>query len=765
MPSAQVISPVPTGTRNVQKVRFRPKSQWLALLLGLPLLTGGPGSGPAATIAAESATRYSHPRPSGFNEPGAAPERKELRFIPVEVLASIPYDLVAQFPKNTTAPFQIKTVAVNGLAAPQYLVENHGVLNGNKRVHGIEDFTVSVFADWQPGHRYELTLEGVSDSGRPVRLAFAQEAPAERSTIKSASFGSPSAEFPYHYMEIVLAKESLQPGKVTLVEIDGKKNRDARFFNAGKPHPTKAAHAGREGESYEGKSDGARDFRIVAPLNWINGSKHEARVKFVSDAGQEQSYRSEATAPGSAGYWNASWPHATSIVLRETAGLLRRGEPVHLTLGFFADDITKPENELRVVTYDPTSPKAAADGYVLAPLQVESVSVWRDEQLLKSEERDPETHELVHRYDPTTTVEFLFLADVQPYQEKVYQVVYGNPQAEPMQCPGDLKVTPAPGLGQTVENDQYRFFLSTNSGSIEQVTILGHGDPVLLEHKLESNGAVHWNPDIYSPPTPWVHASDWEKPDFSQITGPLMHRTRRYAPLPHMDSVVANVTYEFYAGKPYVLMSSFMEAQKDLFVQALRNSEIVFNHAVLNEFVWEDPLGRIQSLKIETARKHPIHALEIPAATPWMAFINREKAVGFAGITLAYDNGNRFGQPPSETQPYFYVQNGPWIYWARPNVYPFGGLNFTRMMPVRAGSFYYERNAWVPFRLAKDDAPFKTVQLTRKLLTHPLLAREWMPTDTRTPEKWVMPILTVPFNEGVAGAVSGHKEKSEEKKK
>jgi hypothetical protein len=293
---------------------------------------------------------------------------------------------------------------------------------------------------------------------------------------------------------------------------------------------------------------------------------------------------------------------------------------------------------------------------------------------------------------------------------------------------------------------------------------LGQGEPVLLEHKLESNGAVHWNPDIYSPPLPWVHASDWEQPEFEQHTGPLRHRTRRFAPLPHMNSVVANVTYEFYASQPYVIMSSFMEAQKELFVQALRNSEIVFNHAVLNEFVWEDPLGKIQSLKIETARKHPIHALEIPADTPWMAFINREKGVGFAAVTLARDNGNRFGQVPSETQPYYYVQNGPWIYWARPNVYPFGGLNFTRMMPVRAGSFYYEKNAWIPFRLAKGDSPFQELQRTRQALTHPLLVHEWMATDERTPDKWVMPILTVPFNEGVPGAVSGHKQAPEEKK-
>lgn len=722
---------------------------------------------PRGRAATESvAARDLHPRPSGYNEAGAPAEKQELRFQPVEVFASLPYDLVAQFPKDKTPAFEVKRVVLNGVELSDFLVENRGIFNGHKRVHGLEDFTVSVYANWETGKRYELVFEGTDDSGKAVRLAVAQDAPAEREAVKGVSFGSPTVEFPYHHLSVVLAKEVIQPGKVASVEVDGKRNRDARFFNIGKPHPAKASKVTTpEGESYDAKLDGARDFRIVVPVNWVNGSKHEVRLKVTSEAGQENIYKSEATAPSQGGRWNVDWPHTTYIVLSETAGLLRESEPAHLTLGLFADDIKKPEKEIRVVTYDPTSPKAGADGYVVAPSQITSVTVWRDERLLNSDERDPETQDLVHRYDATTTVELLFQADVQPYQEKVYQVVYGNPKAEAVRAPTDLKVTPGGGMSQTVENRDYRFFLSTNSGSVEQVTILGEGEPVLLEHKLESNGAVHWNPDIYSPPTPWVHASDWEKPVFDQISGPLMHRTRRYSPLPHMDAVTANVTYEFYPGKPYVLMSSFMEVGKDLFVQALRNSEIVFNHAALNEFVWEDALGKIQSLKIETARKHPIHAVEIPARTPWMAFINREKGVGFANIMLAHENGNRYGQPPSETQPYFYVQNGPWIYWARPNVYPFGGQNFTRMMPVRAGSFYYEKNAWVAFRLAQGDEPFKEIERTQRLLTHPLLVHEWMATDDRTPEKWVMPILTVPFDEGVAGAVSGHKKQSEENKK
>lgn len=313
----------------------------------------------------------------------------------------------------------------------------------------------------------------------------------------------------------------------------------------------------------------------------------------------------------------------------------------------------------------------------------------------------------------------------------------------------------------TVTNEYYEFGLASNSGAVETVRILGGGEPVLLEHKLETNGAIHWNPGIYSPQTPWVHASDWEHPEARHLIGPLMYRTNKYAPLPHMPDVPTHVAYEFYAHQPYVLQTSLMEVRKDMYVQALRNGELVFNHAVLNEFIWKDSTGEIRSLDIESSRRHPIHALEIPADTEWMAFINREQGVGFAGITLEYENTNRFGDRPSEAQPYFYVQNGPWIYWSRPIVYPFGGSNLTRLMFVRKGTMCYEKNAWLPFRLAPGDQPFAQIQETADRLNHPLHVREWMPTDPRTPEQWVMPILTMPFDEGVAGAVSGHKKKED----
>ena len=251
-------------------------------------ICGGPG-----TAGAASPTRpaYSFPRPSGFNEPGAPAEAKDLRFLSADVLAGVPFDLVAQFPKNTTPGFIVKRVAINGMDQSSYMIQNHGILNGNKRVHGVEDFTVSVFANWQTGKRYEVVVEGATDSGRAIRLAVDRDAPKERKPVKGTSFGVPTPEFPYHSMEVVLAKESIQGGKVTLVEVDGKKCRDVRCFNSGKPHPAKAGQTALpEGENYEGRFDGTRDLRIVVPVNWTNGSVHVVRVKVASDAGPENLY-------------------------------------------------------------------------------------------------------------------------------------------------------------------------------------------------------------------------------------------------------------------------------------------------------------------------------------------------------------------------------------------------------------------------------------------------------------------------------------------
>ena len=710
------------------------------------------------------------PRPARYSEAGAPAAEARIEFAAVGKEIGVVHDLVAHFPKGAADTFRVARVEVNGKARDDFLVRNHGAFNAHRIIHGSEDFSVALYAGWKTKKEYRVAVAGTTDAGKAVTLSIVAAAPQSRSPIAGTRLGQPTADRPYHHMTMTLAKEGLEPAAVSKVELDGKRvdgkfAHYVQYANVGVQDPRSAGKTeGLEGENHTGRIDGSRNFTVTAPCAWTNGSKHTMRLTVQFDSGEKKVFEQEATAGGGGGHWNAAWSRSVSIVLRETVGLPRQGEPVHLTLGLFADDVTDAAAELRVVTFDPTHPKAGKDGYVVAPVQLIEATQWRDEAMLRAEERDTESGELAKRYDPTTTVELVFLADVLPYQEKVYQVLYGNPAARAVTTETDLAVAQGEELAQTVSTGYYQFGLASNSGAVETVKIIGDGEPVLLEHKLETNGAVHWNPGCYAPPTPWVHASDWEKPEFEQITGPLMHRTRRYAPLPHMETVTANTAYTFYAGQPYVLMSSLMEVKEDIFVKALRNSELVFNHAVLDEFVWLDPLGTVRSLLIEGSQKHPIHALEIPADTPWMAFINREQKVGFASITLAYENTNIYGDPASVSQPYIYVQNGPWIYWARPLVYPFGGQNLTRVMRVRKGSVYMEKNAWLPFRLKDGDDPFAEVVDFAKRLRNPLVVREWMDVDDRTPEKWVMPILTMPFDEGVAGAVSGHKEKKGEKK-
>ena len=701
----------------------------------------------------------SHPRPSGYTEPQAAGQPARIDFQPATKDAGFTFDLVAHFPKEAAPEFDVQRVELNGTPHGEFVVRNQGVMNLHRHVHGSEDFSVSLLSGWTPGQQYAVKVTGVDGSGAPVTVEQQGQAPAERAAVRGLGFAFPSAEHPYHYATFTLAKEDLKPGTVTKVEVDGVRNRDARYFNTGKQ--IAGSHRGNDpalGETYTGEIEGGHDFSVIVPVNWTAGSAHTVKVTVQEEGGGERVYEETATAGTAGSYWNAAWPSFFSLTLHESAGIERRDEPVRVTLGAFMEDIGDPEKEIRVVTYDPTNPAAGADGYVVAPHQVLRTVVWNDQKMLTHEERDAATGELIHRYDATTTVELLFNADVLPYQNKVYQVLYGNPQAqaEPLKTP--LYSRPISGLSQVIGNDYYELLTAANSGSGETITIKAGGEPVLLEHKLETNGAFQWNPDLYAPPTPWVHVSDWENPEFQKIDGPLMHYTRQYAPLPHMTSATASISYTFYAKQPYILFTSLMEVHEDLFASALRNMELVFNRQVLNEFVWLDKLGKVQHLHMDTSKKHPVHAIDIPPDTQWMAFVNRDKKVGFANIVLDYVNTNRYGDLSSETQPYIYPQSGPWVYFSRGIVYPFAGNNMTRLMPVRKGSMYYTKDAWLPFRFSEGDNPYAVIEETMKKLNNPLFVHEWMPTNKRAPEKWIMPLLTMPFDEGVHGAVTSNKE-------
>ena len=585
----------------------------------------------------------------------------------------------------------------------------------------------------------------------------APQAPAPSAAAPAAAgimtFGYPEVRFPHYYLAYTFPKSELKPFTLKRIEVGGEEVRDV--LAAGLDDPTLPDKGYKYRYAPYGKKvRGDVDFGLTVRCEWVPGRPYNLTVKGVDEAGAEVLLEASGTPAAGPGYWNAGWKDCAAIILRESAGDARVQEPVHIKLALYSDRLTDPAREIRVVDFDPARLGSPDGPYREVPSQVYDLHVWNDPKLINADERVEETGERIVRYLPTTTLKVAFFADVAAHGEKIYLLFYGNPAAPAPSYATDLKVS-EPGIGQVVENDFLRVDLDDSSGAVFGVFIK-QGKDALLEHKLETNGAVHWNPGAYSPPHAWVHASDWKSPKFEQVTGPVFHMTKRWAPLPSRDDIMVTITYLFYAGKPYMISSSLTDVLEEFYCQALRNGEIVFNHEKLDEFAYQALDGKIHEHPIATALKHPEHVVDIPYDVPWVAFTNEATGIGFASITLELANTNRFGGNSDAEQPYYYVANGPWIYFSRGLNYSFGSNNPTRMIHAAKGSLYHEKSAYLGFVLGATEADkYRMIGETEAQLRRPLTASYYLATDTRNNAGWVTPVLTEPFDEGVAGSVAG----------
>jgi len=106
-----------------------------------------------------------------------------------------------------------------------------------------------------------------------------------------------------------------------------------------------------------------------------------------------------------------------------------------------------------------------------------------------------------------------------------------------------------------------------------------------LEQKLETNGSIHWNPDVYSPPREFKHTSDWSPPpNYYKEEGNIFFMTQRWGMLPLHPEINCSQTYLFYSKCPFIQSITTIEVQEDIYIQLLRNGEIVFNCNYLNSF-------------------------------------------------------------------------------------------------------------------------------------------------------------------------------------
>ena len=559
-------------------------------------------------------------------------------------------------------------------------------------------------------------------------------------------FGYPIAGEPWYYVKGALEAPSVPAGlegeawSVDRVAVDGTRVRDFLVYQDG-----------REVDKLAIKAKGGRiGLEVKARHIWRPEAETVLKVELIEPkSGDIQVLETSGRAPAGRGYWDPAWKSYLALVVSEDHGVPRIAYPVHATLGVLADYLRSPD-EVRVVKAEWNG---AELGYREVPSQVYDVVTWNDPKVLAVEEKDAKTGEKVVRYHPTTSFSVAFMAEVGANAKATYLVFYNNPSAPRPAYTTDLSVKKGRGLGRTVENGFYRIALHETSGVIHEIVEKSTG--ILLEHKLETNGAIHWNPDVYAPPHAWYHSSDWTDPEATEVeAGPVFYSLNLKGRLPQPEGVDVGIRYRFYAGSPVVMVESVTTVGKDTFVMALRNAEVVFNKAVFTKAAFKRD-GRTEILDFATAKVHPDHAAVLRPDTPWVSFFDDGKGVGFAALYLDMATPNLNGGLASLEQPFLYIQNGPWYYVSRGFVYSFATNNQTRMLPVKAGSVYYERNAWIAFPYPKTEGIGAYLDRRFGELKHPLAVMEDLETYKESPEGWVVPILTEPFEEGVKGATGG----------
>jgi hypothetical protein len=564
---------------------------------------------------------------------------------------------------------------------------------------------------------------------------------------RAAEFGYPVAGEPWYFIRAAFSDtEVLTRGtwRVSRIFVNGTRARDFLLFQGNEEVP------GRE-------IKGQQPFEVKVRFSWQGNQSYEIRAELDNPKSKKTATLAEkVTAPPVKGYWDPAWKNYLALVVAEENGIERRNFPIHATIGLLSNYL-KSGDEIRVVKTERTADEVT---YSEIPSQVYDKITWADKKILATEEKDEKTGERIIRYHPTDSLNVAFLTNLKANEKATYIVFYNNAEAQKPAYASDLKVLSAgtdKPIDKTIENNFYKVTLNKKSGVIYE--IIEKSSKTLLEHKLETNGSIHWNPGVYSPPHTWTHTSDWESPDFVDVGGPVFYSIRINAPLPHYPQVLASITYYFYANTPYILVETTIHVTDNMFVKALRNGEIVFNKKVFKNVGYKTMDGRVEAIDLQRTRMHPEHVITLRPDTPWVTCYNPDKGVAFANLYLDLTMTNLKGGPASSEQPFIYIQHGPWYYLARGLVYSFGTNNQTRMLPVRGGSVYYERNALYPFSFKKDQGYSGRVDTAFNMLKHPVSVLESIETYAESPEGWIVPILTEPFEEGVEQAIGGKKKK------
>jgi hypothetical protein len=460
------------------------------------------------------------------------------------------------------------------------------------------------------------------------------------------------------------------------------------------------------------------NLHVVGWVKWEPGKEYTIKISVrikknvkASDDDVWLTKTEKVKAPGNIAVFDPAWKNFKSVVVTETAGIERKAEPVEVLLAFYPDEAFDLKREIRVVEVNPET-------HVLTevPSQVYDLQKYLVEDNLDPDANGKPTRD-VPIWLPTVSARVAFMADIKANKSKVYLVFYNNDKALVKIYNSNLKVQgEMPGVN--VDNGKISIALHPKSGHFDQLTLKTKPEFPLF-HRMETNGAIHWNPEIYSPPKPWTHTADWNPPqNVNLISGPVTAVTELWGSLRDITEVDASVRYQFYPDVPYFTSSTSLRINETMNCIALRNGEIVFKRELMTHAAWFDVI-RNKVITYDVTDMPDLTDLKMEADVPWITFYNEKEKIGFAGIQLDYSNS---GLESRERllNPFIYITGGPWIYWARALSLTFLSSNMQQMVPALKGNYFAEKWAYLIYETEDGANPYQPVLEWQKRLLNPL---------------------------------------------
>lgn len=537
------------------------------------------------------------------------------------------------------------------------------------------------------------------------------DTPYDPKHVDAIAFVVPTVAYPYY--EIVVPLGDWREGKgasVQKVTVNGVESDSFYVFVDGFSH-VQSAWITREANS-------ARNVVLVTRSVWHSGEDANIEVHIgASGLKRPVVKKFHAQAPATGGV-PAGWSRYQSFVLHETAGLARTNEPVEFSVTVRAEDCASLERELRLF--------AVGQGGALSPLPV---------QMFNAKEfkgRPPGTANPNYLQHPSRSVDAVFLATVPAKESRVYVLLYGNPSAQAEPLPEtDLKVMGKP-LGAVIENKYFVADLDDKSGQVKSFSPKGRDANPAPKLTNSLTLAAHWNPDSFSDNGYWGHTFAWDPPDETLVTanGPLLFRITNKGRMPSLTpQVYASVTYSFYAGLPYMKVTTVTEVRDELNASAIRNGELVLDSHLVTNFVWQEKNGQLHTIRTAHGPNWQDEwGTRVDQDVPWLAMTNEAEDYGVAeiidsSIAFSASRGEATTHRPAFYLYYHHFWNVPLTYFTRGWVYPFSDYQRGPILKVDAGSTYVEKMAFYPAYLGQGDKRYTAFVDASTQIRQPLVQR------------------------------------------